>query len=357
MRESAESFLAVAAFGDDGADPVPFSFGGADTLHVFCEDDVFVVREVWSDESLPFTIDPLLESASVAGQTTTTQGWQARIPDCEGDTLDGLEESDLANVPLKVDARFAAAGDPVTFSVVAHGRRPGRGVRRRAGRRRRDPRRHRDGARRRRSRDRRDGPVVRRPVRVRRRRCRSGCDRRLLGGRPRRSAWAAGSASSPATRPAWAPAAGRARRPLNSKPAERPTCRRMGRRVGRSPVWPDRAALASFSRVSSPRPEREQAPVERVIGRGLEEAQGVGKPLAERTRQRRRTVEAYLKGGSPPRWMERIGDIDRGIAEQRRRLERAHRILAEECGDDRARFARSAGGRWRPSGRSTGSTS
>jgi hypothetical protein len=95
--------------------------------------------------------------------------------------------------------------------------------------------------------------------------------------------------------------------------------------------------------VSSPRPEREQAPVERVIGRGLEEAQGVGKPLAERTRQRQRTVEAYLKGGSPPRWMERIGDLDRGIAEQRRRLERAYRILAEECGADRARFAQ----RWR----------
>jgi len=90
-------------------------------------------------------------------------------------------------------------------------------------------------------------------------------------------------------------------------------------------------------------PEREQAPVERVIGRGLEEAQGVGKPLAERTRQRQRTVESYLKGGSPPRWMERIGDIDRGIAEHHRRLERAHGLLADECGEDRALFAR----RWR----------
>jgi len=92
-----------------------------------------------------------------------------------------------------------------------------------------------------------------------------------------------------------------------------------------------------------PRPEREQAPVERVIGRGLEGAQGIGKPLAERTRQRQRTVESYLRGSSPPRWMERIGDIDRGIADQRRRLARAYGALAEDCGADHAAFAR----RWR----------
>jgi hypothetical protein len=96
--------------------------------------------------------------------------------------------------------------------------------------------------------------------------------------------------------------------------------------------------------VSAARREEDQrAPVERVIGRGLEEAQGVGKPLAERTRQRQRTVEAYLKGGSPPRWMERLGDIDRGTANERRRLQRAYRRLEEECGEDAAEFGR----RWR----------
>ena len=95
----------------------------------------------------------------------------------------------------------------------------------------------------------------------------------------------------------------------------------------------------------SPRPEgHQQAPVERVIGRGLEEAEGLGKPLAERTRQRQRSVESYLRGGTPPRWMERIGDIDRGTANELRRLERAYRALAEECGgDDDAAFAE----RWR----------
>ena len=87
----------------------------------------------------------------------------------------------------------------------------------------------------------------------------------------------------------------------------------------------------------------EQAPVERVIGRGLEEAEGIGKPLAERTRQRRRTVEAYLRNGSPPRWMERINDIDRATAEHRRRLARLHAAVSAQCRGDDAAFAR----RWR----------
>lgn len=95
--------------------------------------------------------------------------------------------------------------------------------------------------------------------------------------------------------------------------------------------------------VSGHRSEPERAPVERVIGRGLEEAEGIGKPLAERTRQGQRSVESYLKGGSPPRWMERLGDIERGIANERRRLQRAHRALSEACGPDDAAFAR----RWR----------
>ena len=95
--------------------------------------------------------------------------------------------------------------------------------------------------------------------------------------------------------------------------------------------------------VSSHRSEPERAPVERVIGRGLEDAQGIGKPLSERQRQRARTVESYLKGGNPPRWMQRIGDIERGIAQERRRLARAYGRLEEQCAGDPAAFAE----RWR----------
>jgi hypothetical protein len=93
--------------------------------------------------------------------------------------------------------------------------------------------------------------------------------------------------------------------------------------------------------VVSDRPE--QSPAERVVSRGLEEFQGVGRPLNERTRRRQRTIEAYLRQGSPPRWMERLTEIERGIALQRRRLERAHRAVRTECGGDAAAFAE----RWR----------
>jgi hypothetical protein len=46
--------------------------------------------------------------------------------------------------------------------------------------------------------------------------------------------------------------------------------------------------------------------------------------------------------------MERIGDIDAGIAAERRRLARAHRLLQEECGRDAELFAE----RWRSLARS-----
>jgi len=86
-------------------------------------------------------------------------------------------------------------------------------------------------------------------------------------------------------------------------------------------------------------PEPEQTPAERVIARGLDEAEGIGRPLSSSARQRRRTVEAYLRSGAPPRWMQRIGDIDRGIRNELRRIERAHHALHEACRDDPAVFA------------------
>jgi hypothetical protein len=46
------------------------------------------------------------------------------------------------------------------------------------------------------------------------------------------------------------------------------------------------------------------------------------------------TVEAYLKAGIRPRWMERIIEVDGGIARERRRLERAWRRLRDESDPD-----------------------
>jgi hypothetical protein len=89
--------------------------------------------------------------------------------------------------------------------------------------------------------------------------------------------------------------------------------------------------------------DKAPSPVERVLERSLIDDSGLGKPLSHRAATTQRSVEAYLKSGVKPRWMERVVEIDQGIAAERRRLERAYHAVQRECGRDRARFAR----RWR----------
>jgi hypothetical protein len=86
-----------------------------------------------------------------------------------------------------------------------------------------------------------------------------------------------------------------------------------------------------------------RTPVERVVGRGLDEHAGLGRSLSDRARQSQRSVESYLKGGGVPRWMERSGEIDAGVARHRKRLARTYRALWQECEGDRVAFER----RWR----------
>jgi hypothetical protein len=83
--------------------------------------------------------------------------------------------------------------------------------------------------------------------------------------------------------------------------------------------------------------------VERLVGRDLDRTSGIGRPLSSRARQTARSVESYLEAGVRPRWMERLIEIERGMAREKRRLGEAHRALRAECGDDREAFAR----RWR----------
>jgi len=78
---------------------------------------------------------------------------------------------------------------------------------------------------------------------------------------------------------------------------------------------------------------------ERLVRKDLDGTTGLGKPISSRARLSQRTVEAYLKAGVRPRWMERITEIDQSIAAQKHRLARSHRALREECGEDRALFA------------------
>jgi len=83
--------------------------------------------------------------------------------------------------------------------------------------------------------------------------------------------------------------------------------------------------------------------VERHIARSQVDDSGVGRPLSRRARHTRRSVEAYLAAGVIPRYMERLKEIEKERARLRRQIGRAHRRLADQCGDDREAFAR----RWR----------
>jgi hypothetical protein len=81
---------------------------------------------------------------------------------------------------------------------------------------------------------------------------------------------------------------------------------------------------------------------ELVVGR-LEDLDALGRPLSRRARQTRRSVEAYLKAGVKPRWMERLAEIDSRTAAEKRRLAHAYRALQRECARQPRVFER----RWR----------
>ena len=83
----------------------------------------------------------------------------------------------------------------------------------------------------------------------------------------------------------------------------------------------------------------DRSAAERLVRKDLDGTTGMGQPISSRARMAQRTVEAYLKAGVRPRWMERIAEIDNSIAAQKRRLARSHRALREECADDAALFA------------------
>ena len=89
--------------------------------------------------------------------------------------------------------------------------------------------------------------------------------------------------------------------------------------------------------------EERETPVERLLDKDRDGNVAYGKPLSSRARRSQRSLEGYLKAGNRPRWMERLGEIEAGIATQRHRLERAYRALRRECGDDPDAFAH----RWR----------
>jgi hypothetical protein len=89
--------------------------------------------------------------------------------------------------------------------------------------------------------------------------------------------------------------------------------------------------------------DRGRSPAERLVAESLEDPRTAGRPFSDRARLTRRSLEDYLRAGMRPRWMERLMEIERGMARERERLGEVYAALREECGDDRPRFAR----RWR----------
>jgi hypothetical protein len=81
-------------------------------------------------------------------------------------------------------------------------------------------------------------------------------------------------------------------------------------------------------------PDGDATPAERYLRERTSDLPGVGRPLTERARLGQRSVEAYLTGANnPPRWMERVREIDQALKRERRLLEAERRAL-------RARHAR-----------------
>jgi hypothetical protein len=89
-------------------------------------------------------------------------------------------------------------------------------------------------------------------------------------------------------------------------------------------------------------------PVQRLLLESMEDPRTTGRPLSDRARQSQRSLEAYLRAGIRPRWMERLMEIESGMARERRRLAAAHAALREECaGDEFARRWRAVAAAWR----------
>jgi len=85
---------------------------------------------------------------------------------------------------------------------------------------------------------------------------------------------------------------------------------------------------------------RRDSPAERYVRARTEDVPGIGRPLTERARLARRSVESYLMGANnPPRWMQRVREIDHALARERRLLEAQRRTLRARFRGDESGFA------------------
>jgi hypothetical protein len=94
--------------------------------------------------------------------------------------------------------------------------------------------------------------------------------------------------------------------------------------------------------------EERDSTVQRLLRERMEDPRATARPLSDRARQSARSLEAYLRAGLRPRWMERLIEIESGIARERHRLAAAYASLRSECdGDEFAERWRAAAASWR----------
>jgi hypothetical protein len=72
-------------------------------------------------------------------------------------------------------------------------------------------------------------------------------------------------------------------------------------------------------------------PVERFLARKTDDAREAGPELGRSSLQRERSLEGYFDAGVPPRWMERLAEIEQLKRRARRDLEAAYRALRAEA--------------------------
>ena len=68
----------------------------------------------------------------------------------------------------------------------------------------------------------------------------------------------------------------------------------------------------------------ERTPTERLLRR---KSEGVGPQLSSHATQRERSLEGYFQAGNPPRWMERLAEIEQGMRRERARLAAVYESL------------------------------
>ena len=84
-----------------------------------------------------------------------------------------------------------------------------------------------------------------------------------------------------------------------------------------------------------------RTPAEQIVREGVEEQ--LGRPLSRHALRYERSLDAHLRANAPPRWMERLAEIESATRFAERDLERAWHELRESLGEDTAAFA----ARWR----------